>query len=325
MAHFRWLSALLLLSLSAPAQSRLLLTSQRDHTFRVFDPVTLDQVSATTESGDAGHELIATRDGKTAFVPIYGNSGVGKPGTDGDHIDVYNIATGKLTRTIQLDHGVRPHKPLWGRDGNLLVSAEIDKAVMVINPTTGKVLGEIPTGAEQSHMITLLPDGKRLYSANVHPGSISVMDVAQRKLIKVIPISDNIQRISCSNDGKWVFTSDEKKPDLVVINTRTNEIEKRIPLPVTGYGSTPTPDGRYLLVALPNTDKLAVIDVKTLTLARTIPTITGLNEIIVSPDSQWIYASSPKMNQLTRINLKTDKTEKTVSAGKYPDGLWLTQ
>jgi YVTN family beta-propeller protein len=311
---------------TASAQSRLLLTSQRDHTFRVFDPVTLEQISATVESDDAGHEVMATPDGKTAFVPIYGNAGVGRPGTDGDHIDIYDVATGKLTGTIKFPHGVRPHRPIWNAtNGTFLVSAELDKAAAIIDPKTGKILGEIPTGAEQSHMITLLPGGRKLYSANVHPGSVSVMDVPGRKLIKVIPISDNTQRLSCSSDGAYVFTADQTTPDLVVIDTKTDTIKKRVKLPAVGYGSTPTPDGKYVLVAMAGREDIAVVDLKTLEVTKTIPTITGLNEIVVSPDSKWAWASSPKTNSLAKIDLVKGETVKTAPAGKYPDGMWLTQ
>ena len=310
----------------ATAQSRLLLVSQRDHTFREFDPVTLKQISETVESGDAGHELLATPDGKTAYVPIYGNSGVGKPGTDGDHIDIFDVASGKLTGSIAFPHGVRPHRPLWdAHTGTMIVSSEIDKTATIIDPKSGKLLGTIPTGAEQSHMITLLPNGKKLYSANVHPGSVSVMDVPNRKLLKVIPLSDNIQRLSCSNDGAWIFTSDETTPDLIVIDTKTDTIKKRIKLPATGYGTTPTPDGKYLLVSVPNEKTLTVIDLKTLEVTKPIPTIEGINEIVISQDSKWAWVTSPKTNTVARIDLVKGETTNTATAGKYPDGLWLTR
>lgn len=313
---------------SAPlvAQSRLLLTSQRDHTFREFDPVTLKQISETVESGDAGHELLATPDGKTAYVPIYGNSGVGKPGTDGDHIDIYDIATGKLTGKIDFPHGVRPHRPIWdAHTGQMIVSTEVDKTATIIDPKSGKLLGTIPTGAEQSHMITLLPSGKKLYSANVHPGSVSVMDVPNRKLLKVIPISDNIQRLSCSNDGAYIFTADETTPDLIVIDTKTDTVKKRIKLPATGYGTTPTPDGQYLLVAVPKEKALTVIDLKTLEVAKSIPSIAGINEIVISPDSKWAWVTAPGGNTVARVDLVKGETTNTATAGKYPDGLWLTK
>jgi len=41
--------------------------------------------------GVNGHEVMASKDGRFAYVPIYGNSGVGRPGTDGSTIDVIDL------------------------------------------------------------------------------------------------------------------------------------------------------------------------------------------------------------------------------------------
>ncbi|WP_074656045.1 YncE family protein [Terriglobus roseus] len=313
--------------IATTAQSRLLVVSQRDQTFHVYDPETLTEVASAKEDGgaDAGHEVIATVDGKTAFVPLYGNSGVGKPGTDGDHIQVFDIATAKPVGTIAFPHGVRPHKPIWDtHTGMLLVTTEIDKTVSVVDPRSMKVVGSIPTGAKQSHMITLLPDGKKLYSANVGPGTVSVMDVPGRKFLKTIPISSNTQRISNSNDGKWVFTADQTTPELVVIDTKTDTIAKRIKLPGVGYGTAPTVDGKSLLVTMDGQPAIAVVDLKSMEVVKSVETPKGINEVVVSPDGKFAYATSAKTDHLVRIDLGTFKVTKDVTTGKFPDGLWLT-
>ena len=49
----------------------------------IVDPASGSVMATVPEGGTTGHEVIASADGKMAFVPIYGDSGVGKPGTDG--------------------------------------------------------------------------------------------------------------------------------------------------------------------------------------------------------------------------------------------------
>jgi hypothetical protein len=49
------------------------------------------------EAGVTGHEVIASPDGRTAFVPIYGDSGVGLPGSDGSKLVVVDLASRKVT------------------------------------------------------------------------------------------------------------------------------------------------------------------------------------------------------------------------------------
>ena len=49
----------------------------------LIDPEAGKQVATVPVDGVTGHEVAASPDGKTAYVPIYGDSGVGRPGTDG--------------------------------------------------------------------------------------------------------------------------------------------------------------------------------------------------------------------------------------------------
>src|SRR5574341_771150 len=61
----------------------LLVANKGDQALGIIDPIEGRQVAAVPEGGVTGHEVIASPDGTRAFVPIYGDSGVGKPGSDG--------------------------------------------------------------------------------------------------------------------------------------------------------------------------------------------------------------------------------------------------
>src|SRR5262249_58106734 len=71
-----------------PSAGMLLVANKGEHTLGIIDPAAGKQVAVVEESGVTGHEVIASPDGRTAYVPIYGNSGVGRPGTDGRTMDV---------------------------------------------------------------------------------------------------------------------------------------------------------------------------------------------------------------------------------------------
>src|SRR5207237_5347070 len=64
-------------------QAVLLVANKGARTVSVIDPSSGQQLAAVAEGGESGHEVVASPGGRTAYVPIYGNSGVGKPGTDG--------------------------------------------------------------------------------------------------------------------------------------------------------------------------------------------------------------------------------------------------
>lgn len=303
----------------------LLVANQGDHTLSLIDPAAGKQVAAVPVGGVTGHEVAVSADGKLAFVPIYGDSGVGRPGTDGSSMAVIDLAARKVVASVDFGHGVRPHMPLVEPvSGMLYVTTELDKAVTVIDPKTLKIVGKIPTGQEQSHMLVVTHDGKRGYTANVGPGTVSVLDMAARKTIAVIPVSGMTQRISISRDDKMVFTADQTKPQVAVIDTATNTVKKWIPLPAVGYGSTPTLDGRWLLVQMGPVKQVAVIDLATMKVARTIAVLAGSGEILMRPDGKVAYVSCPVDGKVAEIDLATWKVLRLIDAGNKADGLaWV--
>jgi len=321
-----WMSVVAAVSLaaaSASAQTGQLLVAQKgDHSLAIVDPVAGKVTANVAENGITGHEVAGSPDGRLAFVPIYGNSGVGKPGTDGNNIVVVDVAAQKLVGNIQFDHGVRPHCAVFGpKDGLLYVTTELDRAVTIIDPKTLKIVGSIPTGQPESHMLALSHDGLRGYTANVGPGTVSVLDIKGRKTLTIIPVSDNTQRIAISNDDRWVFTADQTAPRMAVIDTATNKVAKRVKIDGLGYGSAATKDGRWLLVALPGQNKVDVIDLRTMTLARAVDVGKSPQEVLVRPDGKAAYVSCAGSNEVAEIDLATWSVKRMIATGNVTDGL----
>jgi len=304
------------------ASAVLLVANKGDRTLGIVDPNAGRQVGTVAEEGTTGHEVVASPDGRRAYVPIYGNSGVGLPGTDGRNLVVVDIAARKVIGNVDFGHGVRPHCAVMGpKDGLLYVTTELDKTISIIDPLSLKIVGTIPTGQPESHMLAISPDGRRGYTANVGPGTVSVLDMEARKEIAVIPVAALIQRISVSVDGRLAFTSDQKKPQLAVIDTATNAIAKWIPLPAAGYGTAPTQDGRWLVVAMPTGNKVAVVDLVAMKVAHVIDVPAAPQEILIRPDGQIAYASCDASHKIAAIRTSDWSVEKLIDVGAGADGL----
>lgn len=303
--------------------SELLVAQKGERALAIVDPADGKVVANVAENGVTGHEVAASPDGRVAVVPIYGNSGVGKPGTDGNNILFIDIAARRIVGNVQFPHGVRPHCPQFGPDGLLYVTTELDHAITIIDPKTYRIVGSIPTGQAESHMLAIARDGRRGYTANVGPGSVSVLDMKARKLVKVIPVAGQVQRIAVSNDGRWVFTSDQTRPQLAAIDTAALTVAKWVPLSGLGYGAAPTPDGRWLLVAIPDSNAVDVVDLKTLKVTRTLPLGPGTlpQEVLVRPDGKEAFVSCEGDNRVSEIDLATWKVRRMIATGKGTDGL----
>jgi YVTN family beta-propeller protein len=346
----------------APANSGttplLIVANQRDKNLSVIDAVANRQIATISEdlTDVWGHEVAASPDGRLAYVPIYGNTGVGHPGIDGHEMLVIDIASRKIINKIDFGRAVRPHCVVYDPVSKMLyVTTELANSITIVDPANLKIVSEIPTTQPQSHMLAISHDGRLGYTANVSPGSVSVLDMAARKTIAVIPISANTQRIAISRDDKLVFTADQIKPQLAVIDTSTNKIKTWIPLPSTGYGAAATIDGHWLLVATlgnlrlpqgttpqqgvePANGSVAVIDLATLKVARTIPVPGQPQEILVSPDGKSAHVScqasvrdikativdrivEKQIGQIAVIDLAQWKVTSLIDAGAGADGL----
>lgn len=323
---------LLTLSLLFPgrvsAQARTLLAiNEAESTLSIIDPKTGRELARIAEGGVAGHEVVASPDGTKAYVPIYSDSFAGRPGSNGSEMVVLDLASHKVIAHVDFGHGVRPHQPVLNpHDGMLYVTTELDRTISVIDPASMKIVGTIPTGQALTHMLVLDHAGRLGYTANIEPGSVSVLDLRARKLLAVIPVAPKMQRIAISVDDKKLFTADQTNPRVAVIDTATRQVASWIPLPAIGYTLTTTQDGRWLLVGFDSESKVAVIDLRSDKVVRTIDLPASPSEILMSPDGSIAYVSCTDKQEIAAISVSDWTVTKLIQAGKRVDGLaWAVQ
>jgi DNA-binding beta-propeller fold protein YncE len=302
----------------------LVAANQGEASLSIFDPETGSEQAKIPEENITGHEVAISPDGTTAYVPIYGNSSVGEAGSDGQELIAIDLASRKITNRLEFEHPVRPHCVVFSpRDGLLYVTTELDHTVTIVDPQTFKIAGVIPTGQSESHMLALSHDGRFAYVSNVGPGTVSVLDLHERRLVAIIPVSQKTERISVSADDRMVFAADQMKPRLAVIDTKTNSVRTWIPLSALGYGTASTPDGRYLLVALLQASQVAVIDLNSLQVVRTLDVPPKPIEIVVSRNDNTAYVSCGGTGKIAAIRLSDWSVQRVFNAGRHVDGMAL--
>jgi YVTN family beta-propeller protein len=321
-----WLPFLALASVAVPADAPhgrglLLVANKADRILGIVDPAAGRQIATVAESGTTAHEVIASPDGRFAYLPVYGNSGVGRAGSDGRTIDVIDLVSRERVTTIDLGRAERPHCPLFGSDGRLYVTTELTQTVTVIDPRTNTVVDRLPTGQPESHMLALRRDLKRAYTSNVGVGTVSVIDVPAKKVVAIVPVSANAQRIALSADERWLFTADQRQPRLAVIDTATNAVSRFVALPAVAYGTAPTPNGRFLVAALPKAGLVALVDLQRWEVAKTLGVPKAPQEVLVRPDGQVAYVSCDASAKVAEIDLRAWTVARLIDAGGMVDGL----
>lgn len=274
------------------------------------------------------HEIAFSADGRTAYAPSYGDAIVGMPGQDGRSIDVIDMRSRTLTTSWDLGRPLRPHKALPAKDGTLLVSSELAQAVSIVDTRSGRIAAQIPTGAKESHMLELAPDGNMLYTANLGAGSVSVLDLRARRLVKRIPVSQRVQRIVLSRDGKRLFATNGASGDIAVVDTATDTIAQTIALAGYPFVAQPTPDGKWLLVGedeAPLTQGggtqglLEVVDLATLAVTRRFDVDRMPHGIAVVGDEAFVACWMSR--NVDVLNLETWTLETPIRDVAQGDGI----
>jgi YVTN family beta-propeller protein len=135
----------------------LIVLNKTDNTAFLIDRAT-GQVKATVATGTGPHEVVVSPDGKLAVVSNYGS------GEPGNSLTVIDIPSGKELKDILLGSYHRPHGLFWLKSNSkLLVTAEAEKSLLVVNVDSGKIENAIRTGQDVSHMVVADGDGKRAY------------------------------------------------------------------------------------------------------------------------------------------------------------------
>ncbi|HLY18162.1 MAG TPA: hypothetical protein VKR61_13110 [Bryobacteraceae bacterium] len=115
------------------------------------------------------------------------------------------------------------------------------------------------------------PGGAQIWVANAQDGTVSVVDVAAKKVVATL--SANVRganRLKFTPDGRLVLISTLGGPDLTVLDAATRHELKRVPLGTGAAGIQMEPDGSRGFVACTPDNYVAVIDLKSLSVTAHI-------------------------------------------------------
>src|SRR5580698_9836534 len=151
---------------STPKEA-LLILAKKDQTLSIVDPATLKVVTRVPVGKDP-HEVIASTDGKTAYVSNYGGGAY-------NTLAVVDLTAQKALPSIDLGPLRGPHG-LTFVDGKTWFTAEGAKVIGRYDPATSKVDWVLGTGQNRTHMIYVAPDLQRIITTNVASATVSIID-----------------------------------------------------------------------------------------------------------------------------------------------------
>src|SRR5258708_9850004 len=143
----------------------LLVLEKSDNMLAIVDPAPL-QIVARVPAGPDPHEIVASSDGKLAYISNYG-------GADSalNTISVIDLVARKALPAISLG-ALRSTHGLAFVGGKLYFTAGTNKGIGRYDPATQSVGWVLGTGQDRTHMGAVSESLDRIFTSNVSSGTI---------------------------------------------------------------------------------------------------------------------------------------------------------
>jgi len=323
----------------------LLALSKQDHTLSIVDPASL-RIVGTVPVGDDPHEVIASADGKMAYVSNYGFGAF-------HTLAVIDLVGQKRLDSIDLGALRGPHG-LDFKVGKVWFTAEAAKAIGSFDPGSGKIDWIMGTGQDRTHMIYVFADGKRIVTTNVNSATVTVMEKTEGRpggpppgmpppdggpgsgpgaggpppmptppggdwKLTVIPVGRGSEGFDVSPDGKEAWVANAQDGTVSVIDLEAKKVTATLAANVRGANRLKfTPDGKRVLITAQSA--LVVLDAATHGEVKRLAEVHGSGGIQMQPDGARAYVACGRDNQVAVIDLKTLEMVGKVDVAS-PDGL----
>lgn len=315
---------------STPAKS-LLALSKADHVLAIIDPVSL-KILAKVPVGPDPHEVIASADGKTAYVSIYGGGSL-------HEINIIDVIGQKPISNLDTRPLLGPHG-LDFADGKLWFSAEGSKSVGRYDPAAATMDWSMGTGQNRTHMIYVTANGKNVYTTNVSSGTVSILlDTLLQPMAgpdgrifpgakprwewmqTVIPVSKGSEGFDVSPDGKELWTAASDDGTISIIDIAAKKLSATLNAKAVGANRLKfTPDGKLVLITSLRTGDLLFYDAASRKEVKRINIGHGAAGILMDSDGSRAFIGCTADNYVAIINLSKLELSGHIDLGG-PDGL----
>ena len=228
-----------------------------------LDPVSYETKVVLDDFPRTVHELLVLPQTGLAYVPIFGDGIHGRNPNPGHLLCIIDLEQCAHVGDIDLRPYIAPHTLKLGPDGLIYITCENSAVVAVIEPSAQKVVDAIETGSTNAHRLIISPDGRRLYTENEEDGSVSVIDLAKRKLLRQIKTPRALAGIAISADGRTLVAVDDEQPSLFLINVESERVVESVRLegvPEAAQIARYSPDNGIIGVTSLKSDTVSLID-----------------------------------------------------------------
>jgi YVTN family beta-propeller protein len=302
----------------------LLVLSKADTTLAIVDPSNM-KVVAKTPSGPDPHEVVASADGRFAYISNYGG---GRYNT----LTIVDLVEQKTLTAVDLG-GLRAPHGLAYAGGKVWFTAEAAKAIGSYDPATKKVDWVMGTGQNGTHMIFVTDDLKRIVTSNLGSASMTFIDKTSGGGGRggppqdnwdetVVPVGRRAEGFDVSPDGKELWAANAGDGTISVLDMAGKKVVKTLDAHVEGANRLKfTPNGKLVFISTLQGPDLTIFDAATRTEVKRVKVGRGAAGIQMQPDGARAFVACTPDGYVTVIDLKSLEVTGHLDAGKQPDGM----
>jgi YVTN family beta-propeller protein len=315
--------ALLIASSFASAQTptaALLVLEKDDHALAIVDLTAL-RVVARVEAGPDPHEVVASDDGKFAYISNYGAFSAPQ-----HTLSVVDLAAQKALPAVDLSPLLAPHG-LQFLDGKVYFTAEGSKVIGTYNPSSQRVDWTLGIGQNRTHMIYVAKEMNHIFTSNVNSDTITIIEPDKHADVSGwtethIPVGKGPEGFDVSPDGTMLWAANSHDGTVSMIDVATKKVVQTVDANVKSANRLKfTPDGRFVLISLLGGSDLVVMDAVSRAVIKRIDLGGGSAGILMHPNGRRAYVAVSHDNFVAVINLQTLEVDGRIRTGKGPDGM----
>jgi YVTN family beta-propeller protein len=203
------------------------------------------------------------------------------------------------------------------------VSNEDGNSISVVDTERAEVIATIDVG-KRPRGLKLDREGKRLFVAvsglpkcppsvpdeecaklerDLSADGIAIVDVASRKVVRVLAAGSDPEQFDLSADGKRLFVANEDAGQASVVDIESGKVLERIAVGSEPEGVAVAPNGQWVLVTSESDHGVSVIDTRTHKVVRSIKVGQRPRDVAFTPDSEAAYVSGEFDASLFRIHV----------------------
>lgn len=276
---------------------------------------------ARLPTGVGPHEIAVSPDRRRAVISNYGDAS-----QHGRTLTVVDLVGLSVTRTIDLGDYRRPHGIAFLDDARVVVTAEVNASIVVVDVDAGAVVRGISTTQQGSHMLAVAPGSQQVYVANMQSGSITPIDVGSAQAREPVAAIARSEAIAVTPDGAELWTASLAQNRIVIFDLPALVRDGELAATGAPIRITPTPDGTAMLVSNVKASQIQLIDVATrASVAIDLPFAEGDTAgpigTTVAGDGKTAYVALTAQDQVAVVDLASRKVTGHLRVGKNPDGI----